>query len=154
MGYGFQCDVWSWGVLLCELVGGFNPFQGQSVQETYQNILSLNITWPRNMNQACRHLIQGVFMKEPSRRLTIADIKNHSFFQGVDWTSLDETFAEERCSIMNLIGQTDTKDSDIFTEINENDQGSPHVNKDKKLIIKRGHSNTQEKIVNEALSNF
>ena len=21
-------DVWSWGVLVCELIGGFNPFQG------------------------------------------------------------------------------------------------------------------------------
>jgi len=25
-GYGFECDIWSWGVLLCELIGGFNPF--------------------------------------------------------------------------------------------------------------------------------
>ena len=27
-GYSYACDVWSWGVLLCELIGGFNPFEG------------------------------------------------------------------------------------------------------------------------------
>ena len=27
-GYGSPADVWSWGVLVCELIGGFNPFQG------------------------------------------------------------------------------------------------------------------------------
>jgi len=27
-GYTFACDIWSWGVLVCELIGGFNPFQG------------------------------------------------------------------------------------------------------------------------------
>lgn len=25
-GYAYPADVWSWGVLLCELIGGFNPF--------------------------------------------------------------------------------------------------------------------------------
>jgi cGMP-dependent protein kinase len=25
-GYSFPADVWSWGVLVCELTGGFNPF--------------------------------------------------------------------------------------------------------------------------------
>ena len=25
-GYGMPADVWSWGVLVCELIGGFNPF--------------------------------------------------------------------------------------------------------------------------------
>jgi serine/threonine protein kinase len=25
-GYSYPCDIWSWGVLLCELTGGFNPF--------------------------------------------------------------------------------------------------------------------------------
>ena len=27
-GYSYPCDVWSWGVMFCELIGGFNPFQG------------------------------------------------------------------------------------------------------------------------------
>ena len=25
-GYSYPADVWSWGVLVCELIGGFNPF--------------------------------------------------------------------------------------------------------------------------------
>jgi protein kinase A len=26
MGYSYECDIWSWGVVVCELIGGFNPF--------------------------------------------------------------------------------------------------------------------------------
>ena len=51
-GYSYPADVWSWGVLVCELIGGFNPFQGQSVQETFENIQRININWPRNLNSA------------------------------------------------------------------------------------------------------
>jgi hypothetical protein len=43
--------VWSWGVLVCELVGGFNPFtfEAKSVLETFTNILNGNISWPKNL---------------------------------------------------------------------------------------------------------
>ena len=37
-GYSYPADVWSWGVLICELIGGFNPFQGSNIQETLDNI--------------------------------------------------------------------------------------------------------------------
>ena len=42
-GYSYPCDIWSWGVLLCELIGGYNPFHGESVGDTFDNILSGNV---------------------------------------------------------------------------------------------------------------
>ena len=37
-GYSFQVDIWSWGVVLCELIGGFNPFYHNDVMSTYEAI--------------------------------------------------------------------------------------------------------------------
>ena len=30
-GYSLECDIWSWGVMLCELIGGFNPFTNSNI---------------------------------------------------------------------------------------------------------------------------
>ena len=49
-GYSYPADVWSWGVLVCELIGGFNPFQGATVNETFDNIARLNVAWPKNLD--------------------------------------------------------------------------------------------------------
>ena len=56
-GYGIECDIWSWGVVFCELIGGFNPFHSQDVMQTYDNILRLNINWPKNIDEMSRDLL-------------------------------------------------------------------------------------------------
>ena len=60
-GYGYPADVWSWGVLVCELIGGFNPFQGQSVLETFENISRIEVNWPKNLDQASSQMLQAIF---------------------------------------------------------------------------------------------
>jgi protein kinase A len=37
--YSYSVDIWSWGVLLCELIGGFNPFYSSDVMQIYENII-------------------------------------------------------------------------------------------------------------------
>ena len=51
-GYSFPCDIWSWGVLLCELIGGYNPFSNdtKNVTEIFDKILNGRISWPKNIN--------------------------------------------------------------------------------------------------------
>lgn len=49
-GYSLECDVWSWGVMLCEMIGGFNPFTSTNIQSTFENIITLNINWPKNIS--------------------------------------------------------------------------------------------------------
>jgi len=31
LGYSLECDIWSWGVMLCEMIGGYNPFTSQNI---------------------------------------------------------------------------------------------------------------------------
>ena len=49
LGYSYECDIWSYGVLLCELIGGYNPFFDVDVMKVYENIINLKINWPKNI---------------------------------------------------------------------------------------------------------
>ena len=60
-GYSYPADVWSWGVLVCELIGGFNPFQGVTVNETFENISRLNVAWPKNLDSASSQMLHAIF---------------------------------------------------------------------------------------------
>jgi serine/threonine protein kinase len=82
-GYSYACDVWSWGVLVCELVGGYNPFTKDSkcIMDTFSNILNGRIIWPKNMPSILSQLLKKVFTNEPSQRITLAEIKKSIYFQ-------------------------------------------------------------------------
>ena len=85
-----ECDIWSWGVMLCELVGGFNPFTSNNIQATFENIISLNINWPKNISNQCKNLLQSIFVIDPNDRATISDIKKNQFFRNIQsWENLD-----------------------------------------------------------------
>ncbi len=101
LGYSFPSDVWSWGVLVCELVGGYNPFsyEAKSVLETFTNILNCKINWPKNMPAQLQSLLKRVFERDQQQRITIAEIKKHSFFEGVNFGNLRKTFTAEVAEI-------------------------------------------------------
>ena len=56
-GYGLECDIWSWGVVLCEMIGGYNPFYSSDIMTMYQNIIKLNIKWPKNLTSGMKDLL-------------------------------------------------------------------------------------------------
>ena len=89
LGYGMGCDIWSWGVLLCELIGGYNPFTSSNIQTTFENILGLNINWPKNITKQCKDLLQTVLVTDPNLRASMQDIKKHTFFRDVNWPDLE-----------------------------------------------------------------
>lgn len=43
--------------MLCEMIGGYNPFTSSNIQETFENILSLNINWPKNISKEVKNLL-------------------------------------------------------------------------------------------------
>jgi hypothetical protein len=53
------------------MVGGFNPFTSVNIQTTFDNIVSLNINWPKNITQQCKQLLQKIFVIDPNERATI-----------------------------------------------------------------------------------
>ena len=45
---------------------------------------------PRDADPALRSLISQILVLEPNLRLSIADIKKHRYFSGIDWVKVTE----------------------------------------------------------------
>ena len=103
-GHDNKVDWWALGVVLFELLTGYPPFNAQSPQAIFVNILSLKIRWPEPeegdtsddelISPAARDLIERLLVLDPEARLDVVDIQTHPFFAGVDWSTLLEQPAE------------------------------------------------------------
>jgi serine/threonine protein kinase len=81
--------------MLCEMIGGFNPFTGGNIHQTFENILTLNINWPKNISNQCKNLLQSIFVVDPNLRASIQEIKKHGFFHGFHWYDLESSISTE-----------------------------------------------------------
>ncbi|XP_073458523.1 serine/threonine-protein kinase SIK2 [Aquarana catesbeiana] len=76
---GPQLDIWSMGVVLYVLVCGALPFDGPTLPILRQRVLEGRFRIPYFMSEECEHLIRRMLVLEPSKRLTIAQIKEHKW---------------------------------------------------------------------------
>ncbi|XP_042199789.1 serine/threonine-protein kinase SIK2 [Callorhinchus milii] len=76
---GPQLDIWSLGVVLYVLVCGALPFDGPSLPILRQRVLEGRFRIPYFMSEDCEHLIRRMLVLDPSKRLTIAQIKEHKW---------------------------------------------------------------------------
>jgi protein kinase X len=92
-GYGKAVDWWSLGVLLYEMLVGYPPFFDKDVFGLYQKILTNEIVYPKFLSPAAKDLIKQLLQLDPMKRLGnlrngAEDIKNHTFFRGVNWNDI------------------------------------------------------------------
>ncbi|BES88550.1 Rho Binding [Nesidiocoris tenuis] len=90
--YGRECDWWSVGVFLYEMLDGGTPFYADSLVGTYSKIMdhrnSLRFDPDLNISQEAKDLICA-FLTDRSTRLGrngVEEIKAHPFFQNDQWT--------------------------------------------------------------------
>ncbi|XP_065553119.1 serine/threonine-protein kinase SIK2 isoform X2 [Lathamus discolor] len=76
---GPQLDIWSMGVVLYVLVCGALPFDGPTLPILRQRVLEGRFRIPYFMSEECEHLIRRMLVLDPSKRLTIAQIKEHKW---------------------------------------------------------------------------
>jgi serine/threonine protein kinase len=93
-------DWWSFGVIAYELLCGLPPFNDNTVEKIFENIMSLTIVWPDIgeeegcMSAAAKDLISKLLVIDPTKRLgtnSAYEIKNHPFFKDVDWHKVRES---------------------------------------------------------------
>ncbi|KAK5175872.1 serine/threonine protein kinase [Saxophila tyrrhenica] len=78
-------DLWAFGCIIYQLIAGRPPFKAANEYLTFQKILSLQYTFPDGFPPAARDLVERLLVLDPAHRLPIEHIKNHEFFDGIQW---------------------------------------------------------------------
>ncbi|KAI8623329.1 serine/threonine protein kinase [Xylariaceae sp. FL1651] len=93
-GYTFDCDWWSLGTIMFECLVGWPPFCAEDSHDTYRKIVNWRQTlyFPDDitLGTEAEHLIRSLICNTEVRlgRGGAHEIKNHSFFRGVEFDSL------------------------------------------------------------------
>lgn len=98
-GYGKAVDWWALGALCYEMMVGHAPFQSKNQKELDRKILNEKIVLPSYLTASSHSLLKGLLEKNPAMRLgctkstmfTVGGmslLKNHAFFEGIDWHDL------------------------------------------------------------------
>ncbi|XP_043714121.1 serine/threonine-protein kinase SAPK7-like [Telopea speciosissima] len=83
---GMFADVWSCGVALyVMLVGGYpfeDPADPDNLRKTIARITTVQYKFPSYiyLSQDCKQLLSRIFVADPSKRITMKEIKNHPWF--------------------------------------------------------------------------
>jgi serine/threonine-protein kinase len=67
-----RCDIWSFGVMLHELLTGKRMFDGETVSHTLADVLRAEVdlsSLPASVPRSVRHLLQRCLERDPTRRL-------------------------------------------------------------------------------------
>lgn len=85
-GYGLPADIWSFGILLCELIGGGLPYNDiEDPMRIQQQTLHGDVKLPRDIDQSTRDLLNCIFNVDPNSRISIKDIMKKPFFKDTIW---------------------------------------------------------------------
>ncbi|KAG2714393.1 hypothetical protein I3760_03G024700 [Carya illinoinensis] len=96
-GHGSAVDWWTFGIFLYELLHGKTPFKGNGNRETLFNVVGQPLKFQdgSSISFAAKDLIRGLLVKDPQKRLGFkrgaTEIKQHPFFEGVNWALIRGT---------------------------------------------------------------
>ncbi|CAA3017419.1 SNF1-related kinase catalytic subunit alpha KIN10 isoform X1 [Olea europaea subsp. europaea] len=78
---GPEVDVWSCGVILYALLCGTLPFDDENIPNLFKKIKGGIYTLPSHLSPGARDLIPRMLVVDPMKRMTIPEIRVHSWFR-------------------------------------------------------------------------
>ncbi|KAK4942256.1 rim15, signal transduction response regulator [Elasticomyces elasticus] len=103
-----MCDWWSLGCILFEFLYGVPPFNAETTEQVFDNILNRRIAWPDDedfeVSPEAKDLINKLIQLDPNERLGAnkdekypsggAEIQAHPWFADINWDTLLEDEAQ------------------------------------------------------------
>ena len=118
----FCSDFFALGIITYELIFGKRPFRGKNKDEIAENILNKNINLnANNMKEKfsidAADFVNRLLRKKNKQRLGsrgIEEIKNHKWFEYIDWNSIEyKNIDTEEIGIVNILKENENKNKNI-----------------------------------------
>ncbi|XP_063915014.1 serine/threonine-protein kinase greatwall [Zophobas morio] len=90
-GHDCAVDWWALGVCFYEFVTGIPPFNDETPQLVFRNILERNIEWPTDdeaLSEETVGAIESLLTSEPEKRPRAPEVMKMAVFSNTDWENL------------------------------------------------------------------
>ncbi|XP_060970721.1 uncharacterized protein LOC115712871 isoform X1 [Cannabis sativa] len=118
-GYGMECDWWSLGAIMFEMLVGYPPFYSDDPMSTCRKIVNwrTHLKFPEEakLTQEAKDLITKLLCNVNQRLGSrgAGEIKAHNWFRGVEW---DKLYQMEAAFIPEVNDELDTQNFEKFEE--------------------------------------
>jgi 5'-AMP-activated protein kinase catalytic alpha subunit len=82
--HGVQVDIWSSGIILFAMICGYLPFEDKDTSVLYKKITDGKFNFPSFISDSGKDLIKRILTTDPSKRITIAQIKAHPWYNSIN----------------------------------------------------------------------
>ncbi|CAM8972151.1 unnamed protein product [Rhodiola kirilowii] len=139
-GYGMECDWWSLGAIMYEMLIGYPPFCSEDPRMTCRKIINwktcLKFPDEPKISPEARDLICRLLCNVEVRLGTggVEEIKSHPWFHGVQWEMLYEMEAAYKPTVN---GDLDTQNFENFPEGEAPPSSGPRVGPWRKMLTSK-----------------
>ncbi|KAI3854699.1 hypothetical protein MKX03_020253 [Papaver bracteatum] len=157
-GYGMECDWWSLGAIMYEMLVGYPPFYSDEPMSTCRKIVNwkTHLKFPEEakLSPEAKDLISKLLCNVDQRLGTNGadEIKAHSWFKGVEW---DRLYQMDAAFIPEVNDELDTQNFEKFEEAENQTQTSSKSGPWRKMLSSKdinfvGYTYKNFEIVNDA----